>query len=159
MNVWLPLARLERLAGHADEDVLCAVDPGEWEDDVAAMMEELDAGWEPPPLLARGEPDRRLVLEDGNHRFEALHRQGATARGCSSPSTRPRREMRSSAAQAPRRRAAVASRRRAMLRSPATRSPSWTRASATAATDVGSPVRWATFPSASIAEARTSASG
>lgn len=75
--VWLPLSSLERLAGPADEDVLCAVDPEEWEDDVAAMGEELEAGWEPPPLLARQEPDGRLVLQDGNHRFEALSREGA----------------------------------------------------------------------------------
>ena len=75
--VWLPLDALERLAGPADEDVLCVVDPDEWEDDVAAMGEELEAGWEPPPLLAQHEPDGRLVLQDGNHRYEALTRDGA----------------------------------------------------------------------------------
>ena len=75
--VRLPLTSLERLAGPADEDVLCVVDPEEWEDDVAAMSEELEAGWEPPPLLAQHEPDGRLVLQDGNHRYEALCRDGA----------------------------------------------------------------------------------
>ena len=73
----LPLSSLERLAGPADEDVLCVIDPEEWEDDVAAMTEELDAGWEPPPLLAQHEPDGRLILQDGNHRYEALSREGA----------------------------------------------------------------------------------
>ena len=73
----LPLSSLERLAGPADEDVLCVIDPEEWEDDVAAMAEELDAGWEPPPLLAQHEPDGRLILQDGNHRYEALSREGA----------------------------------------------------------------------------------
>ena len=75
--VWLPLTSLERLAGPADEDVLCVVDPEQWEDDIAAMGEELEAGWEPPPLLAQHEPDGRLVLQDGNHRYEALSRDGA----------------------------------------------------------------------------------
>lgn len=75
--VWLPLDRLERLAGPEDEEVLCVIDPEEWEDDVAAMNEELAAGWEPPPLLAQHEPDGRLLLQDGNHRFEALSRDGA----------------------------------------------------------------------------------
>lgn len=77
--MWLPLSSLERLAGPADEDVLCAVEPEEWEEDVSAMEAELDAGWEPPPLLARHEPDGRLVLQDGNHRYEALARDGAAA--------------------------------------------------------------------------------
>jgi hypothetical protein len=75
--LWLPLDRLERLAGPEDEDVLCVIDPEEWEDDVAAMEEELESGWEPPPLLAQHEPDGRLLLQDGNHRFEALSRDGA----------------------------------------------------------------------------------
>lgn len=75
--MWLPLSSLERLAGRDDEDVLCVVDPDEWEGDVAAMEEELESGWEPPPLLAQHERDGRLLLQDGNHRFEALSRDGA----------------------------------------------------------------------------------
>lgn len=75
--VWLPLTSLERLAGPEDEEVLCVIDPEEWEDDVESMAEELEAGWEPPPLLAQAEPDGRLLLQDGNHRYEALSRDGA----------------------------------------------------------------------------------
>ena len=75
--VFLPLDALERLAGPADEEVLCVIDPEEWEQDVAAMSEELEAGWEPPPLLAQRERDGRLLLQDGNHRYEALCRDGA----------------------------------------------------------------------------------
>jgi hypothetical protein len=35
------------------------------------MREELEGGWEPPPLLAQYR-DGRLLLQDGNHRYEAL---------------------------------------------------------------------------------------
>jgi hypothetical protein len=57
--------------------VLCVVDPAEWEADLAAMAEELRSGWEPPPLLAQHETDGRLLLQDGNHRYETLARAGA----------------------------------------------------------------------------------
>jgi hypothetical protein len=72
--VQLPLADLERLAGPED-DALCDVDPEEWHDDVDAMHESIDEGWEPPPLLAEWQ-DGRLLLQDGNHRREALARAG-----------------------------------------------------------------------------------
>jgi hypothetical protein len=74
--VQLPVAALERLAGPED-DALCDVDPEEWQDDVGAMQESIDDGWEPPPLLAEWQ-DRRLLLQDGNHRYEALVREGAS---------------------------------------------------------------------------------
>jgi hypothetical protein len=70
----LPLADLERLAGPEDE-ALCDVDPTEWRDDVGSMEESIDEGWEPPPLLAEWQ-DGRLLLQDGNHRHEALVRAG-----------------------------------------------------------------------------------
>ena len=73
--VELPVADLVRLAGPED-DVLCDVDPDEWSDDVEAMEESLDDGWEPPPLLAEWR-DEGLLLQDGNHRYEALVRAGA----------------------------------------------------------------------------------
>jgi hypothetical protein len=74
--VQLPVERLVRLAGPEDEAV-CDVEPEEWEEDVAAMQDDLDDGWEPPPLLAEWHDDR-LLLQDGNHRFEALARAGRT---------------------------------------------------------------------------------
>lgn len=76
--VSLPLAALERLAGPEDEEVLCPIDPEEWQDDVAGMKEQLEHDWEPPPLLAQYERGR-LLLQDGNHRYEALLRDGADA--------------------------------------------------------------------------------
>jgi len=74
--VQLPVVDLERLAGPEDE-ALCDVDPDEWQDDVDAMQESIDDGWEPPPLLAEWQ-DGRLLLQDGNHRYEALVRAGAS---------------------------------------------------------------------------------
>lgn len=66
---------LVRLAGPED-DVLVPIDTGEWEGDVGEMQESLDQGWEPPPLLAEYQ-DGRLLLQDGNHRYEALTRAAA----------------------------------------------------------------------------------
>lgn len=71
----LPLDELERLAGPEDEDVLCEVEPEEWEDDVEAMESSVEQGWEPPPLLAEYR-DGALLVQDGNHRHEALARAG-----------------------------------------------------------------------------------
>ena len=73
--VLLPIADLERLAG-PEPDVVCTEDPAEWEHDVEDIEEKLDDGWEPPPLLAEWR-DGRLLLQDGNHRCEALAREGA----------------------------------------------------------------------------------
>jgi hypothetical protein len=69
------LSELVRLAGPEDE-ALVPVEEGEWERDVEDMEASLDDGWEPPPLLAEFQ-DGRLLLQDGNHRYEALVREGA----------------------------------------------------------------------------------
>ena len=66
-----------RLAGPDVEDVLCPVDEREWEADVDAMETSVEAGWEPPPVLVEHQAGR-LVLQDGNHRYEALARAGET---------------------------------------------------------------------------------
>jgi hypothetical protein len=73
----IPLDELDRLAG-PEADAACRVAPDEWEDDVESMTDELDEGWEPPPLLAQwSSRDGVLRLHDGNHRYEALRREGA----------------------------------------------------------------------------------
>ena len=75
--VQIPLDDLVRLAG-PERDVLVPIAPDEWEGDVAEMGESLDHGWEPPPLLAEYQ-DGRLLLQDGNHRYEALARANERA--------------------------------------------------------------------------------
>jgi hypothetical protein len=72
----LPLADLQRLAGPED-DVECPIDEDEWEHDLDSMESSLEDGWEPPPLLVEYDASR-LLLQDGNHRYEALQRAGAT---------------------------------------------------------------------------------
>jgi hypothetical protein len=71
----LPLDELIRLAGPED-DALVPIDEAEWEADVESMEESVEAGWEPPPLLAEHQ-EGRVLLQDGNHRYEALARDGA----------------------------------------------------------------------------------
>lgn len=73
--VEIPLEDLVRLAGPED-DALVPIADDVWEDDVSTMEESVEEGWEPPPLLAEHQ-DGRLLLQDGNHRYEALSRSGA----------------------------------------------------------------------------------
>jgi hypothetical protein len=70
----VPVDDLERLAGPEDE-ALVPIERTEWEDDVGEMEESIEAGWYPPPLLAEFQAGR-LLLQDGNHRYEALVRAG-----------------------------------------------------------------------------------
>jgi hypothetical protein len=70
----VPVDDLIRLAGPEDE-ALVPVEPEEWEGDVESMEESIERGWEPPPLLAQYQ-DGQLLLQDGNHRYEALLRSG-----------------------------------------------------------------------------------
>lgn len=74
--IQVPLDDLVRLAG-PERDALVTVPADRWENDVEEMEESLDEGWEPPPLLAEYR-DGELLLQDGNHRFEALERANAT---------------------------------------------------------------------------------
>jgi hypothetical protein len=70
------LEQLEPLAG-PDGDVLVPVDETQWEDAVDDMVESLEDGWDPPPLLVSYRLGR-LFLEDGNHRWETMRRAGRT---------------------------------------------------------------------------------
>jgi hypothetical protein len=72
----VPLSQLNRLAGPEGEPVLCPVDDEEWGDNVDDMKENIEDGWEPPPLIVTFQDDK-LMLEDGNHRVEGLRRSGA----------------------------------------------------------------------------------
>jgi hypothetical protein len=74
----LPLAidSLHRLAGPPEDPVLVEVDDDHWGDNVEDMADMVaDDGWQPPPVVVVYRNDQ-LVLEDGNHRVEALRRAG-----------------------------------------------------------------------------------
>jgi hypothetical protein len=73
--VELPLNRLNRLAGPEGQPVLRVVDDDEWRADVDEMKDEIEEGWDPPPLIVSYR-NGQLVLEDGNHRVESLRRAG-----------------------------------------------------------------------------------
>jgi hypothetical protein len=73
--VELPLDQLNRLAGPADHPVLVEVEPHEWRDDVDDLAARIDDGFEPAPVVVTLQDDQ-LVVEDGNHRLEALRRAG-----------------------------------------------------------------------------------
>jgi hypothetical protein len=75
--VELPLDRLHRLAGGPGEPVLEVVEEDEWRADVGDLAEKVEDGHEPPPVIVTFRPDRdQLVVEDGNHRLEAIRRAG-----------------------------------------------------------------------------------
>jgi len=74
--VRVPVDAIARLAG-PEEDALLPIDADHWEHDVESMEESLESGWEPPPLLAEWQGGK-LLLQDGNHRYEAQVREGAT---------------------------------------------------------------------------------
>ncbi len=68
---------LHPLAGPDTHDVNITVPEHEWDQEVDDMDERLAGGWEPPPLLVSYR-DGVYLVEDGNHRHDALRRAGAT---------------------------------------------------------------------------------
>lgn len=71
----LPIDCLHRLAGPAGDPVLVAVEEDEWRDDVDELAAEVDDDEDLPPVVVSHRAGQ-LVLEDGNHRVEALRRVG-----------------------------------------------------------------------------------
>lgn len=69
----LPIKRLNRLAGPEGHPVLVPVPDDYWRDDVQELAEKVEEGYQPPPVVVAYR-DGELVLEDGNHRAEALRR-------------------------------------------------------------------------------------
>ncbi len=74
--VELRISELYRLAGPPDDHVLCPMEDDEWGEGVEDLSQKIDDGLEPPPLVVSYR-DQQLVVEDGNHRIEALRRTGA----------------------------------------------------------------------------------
>lgn len=73
--VEIPLDQLHRLAGPRGHPVVQAVAEEDWRDDVDELAEAIDDGDEAAPVIA-SYVDGDLMLEDGNHRVEALRRAG-----------------------------------------------------------------------------------
>jgi hypothetical protein len=74
--IQVPLDRLNRLAGPPDHPVLEPLDEDDWRDDVDDLARRIEGGDEPPPVVVTYDDEGELVLEDGNHRVEALRRAG-----------------------------------------------------------------------------------
>lgn len=73
--VEVPIDRLHRLAGPPGSPALAEVPEGYWREDVQDLADKVDDGLEPAPVVATFKEDH-LMLEDGNHRVEALRRAG-----------------------------------------------------------------------------------
>lgn len=74
--VQLPIERLHRFAGPPGHPVLRTTGEDEWRGDVEQMAALVDDGSELPPVIVTYRAGVMLV-EDGNHRVEALRRTGA----------------------------------------------------------------------------------
>ncbi len=71
------LEELHRLAGPPGAPVLEVVEEDEWRDDVADLARKVEDGHEPPPVIVTYR-DGELVVNDGNHRIEAIRRARRT---------------------------------------------------------------------------------
>jgi hypothetical protein len=69
--VQLPIERLHRFAGPPGHPVLRTAGPDEWRDDVAELAEKIDDPAALPPVVVSYRSGV-LLVEDGNHRLEAL---------------------------------------------------------------------------------------
>ena len=74
--VELPIDQLHRLAGPAGDPVLCPVEDDYWDERVDALDTLVERGTDPAPVIVAYR-EGRLVLEDGNHRVEAVRRAGS----------------------------------------------------------------------------------
>jgi hypothetical protein len=75
--VQVPIDRLHRLAGPPGAPVLQPLQDDEWRDDVEDLAQQIkDGGIDLPPVIVTHRDDQ-LMLEDGNHRVEAVRRAGA----------------------------------------------------------------------------------
>lgn len=74
--VRLQFDSLHRLVGPPDEPALDRLDEGDL-DTVKSMCQSIEDGWEPAPLVVSVSTEHdHLVVEDGNHRIEALRHAG-----------------------------------------------------------------------------------
>jgi hypothetical protein len=74
--VQLPIGPLHRTAGPPGAPVQRTLDREDWGDDVDDLERRVERGWVPPPVIVIYRSGL-LLLEDGNHRVEAVRRTGA----------------------------------------------------------------------------------
>ncbi len=74
--ILMDLERLPRCCG-PEPDMEYRVDPKRFDEYVGRMIGSIRQGWEPPPLIASYDAGR-LSVRDGNHRHEALVRNGCS---------------------------------------------------------------------------------
>ena len=74
--VQVPLDELHRLAGPPGAPVIQEVEDHEWRDDVDELAGQIEEGVADVAPVIVAHRDDQLVLEDGNHRVEALRRAG-----------------------------------------------------------------------------------
>lgn len=82
MSFWygpveLPFDELNRLAGPPDQPTLDRLDDDDL-DTVEGMVDSLEDGWQPPPIIVSLNAAGEFDVEDGNHRIEGLRRSGRT---------------------------------------------------------------------------------
>jgi hypothetical protein len=73
--VELPIDQLHRLAGPAGDPVLCPVEDNYWDERVDVLDQLAESGRDPAPVIVAYR-ESQFVLEDGNHRVEAVRRAG-----------------------------------------------------------------------------------
>jgi ParB-like nuclease domain. len=72
--VHMKIHRLKRCCG-PEPDMKFFNPPDEWENHINRFRELIQSGWDMPPLIAQHEGDE-LIVNDGNHRLEAMSREG-----------------------------------------------------------------------------------
>lgn len=70
----MPLNMFNRICG-PEKDMQCQIPKEAFENHVNNMMKAINDGWDIPPLIVYY-GDKKFELNDGNHRFEALVRNG-----------------------------------------------------------------------------------
>lgn len=72
--VKMKLDLFERCCG-PEETMMYRVAEEPFEENIRMMVKDIEAGWDIPPLIVNY-VDKKFVINDGNHRFEALKRTG-----------------------------------------------------------------------------------
>jgi hypothetical protein len=72
--VLITLDKLQRCCG-PEEDMEYKVDSCGWEHHISRFQQLIQDGWDMPPLIVQHD-NNQLIVNDGNHRLEAMKREG-----------------------------------------------------------------------------------